>query len=224
VRKKDKIMTIKTSRLLAVLVSVSFVIPVLRGSAMGINTGNLFNEKLKDRRAAYEEVVSVKDTTERQQIILSLIEILRREEIDRTFEGPLHLAIKALGVLKAEEAVPDMLPYFTFVPEGYRVEEIIPTQWYYPTARAFVEIGKPVTEYMDSIIVAENQSDEAKRLAAWVIKEVEGKEMAMGKMETLEQKHVSSRLKSGEKLSVYIRDFKPTFNHPHKTKDLSDEN
>jgi hypothetical protein len=64
-------MTIKTSRLLAVLVSVSFVIPVRRGSAMGINTGNLFNEKLKDRRAAYEEVVSVKDTTERQQIILS---------------------------------------------------------------------------------------------------------------------------------------------------------
>ena len=185
---------------------------------MGDNVENLCSAKLKDRISAYEEIISVKDTAERQQIIHSLIELLHRKDVDKTFEGPLHLAIKALGVLKAKEAIPDMLPYFTFVPEGYRVEEMIPTQWYYPTAVAFVNIGEPVIKYMEDIINDENQSDEARQLAAWVMKEIIGTGTTVQKLQQFEQKHIPSKLKSTEKLSTYIKDFKPTFNNPHKPK------
>lgn len=215
----DKFTKVRMNKLIAVTL-LSFIVFTFRVDAMRINTENLFSAKLKDRMAAYEKIVSVKNRTEKQQIILNLIEILRRRDVNRTFEGPLHLTIKALGELKATEAIPDMLPYFTFVPEAYRVEESIPTQWYYPTARAFVKIGEPVIKYMESIIAAEDQSDEAKRLAAWVIKEVMGKKIAIEKIQRFEQQHVSSRLGSGEKLSEYIRDFKLTFNHPHKHKKL----
>jgi len=219
----DKFLKLKMNNLRVGLLSLSFIVFML-GGVIGGNVENLFSTKLKDRRVAYEKIISVKDEMARQQIIHDLIEILRRKDIDRTFEGPLHLTIKALGELKAKEAIPDMLPYFTFVPEGYRIEESIPTQWYYPTARAFVKIGEPVIKYMESIIVAENKSDEAKRLAAWVIKEVVGKEIAVKKIGMLEQQYVSSKLRTGEKLSEYIRDFKPTGNHPHKPKKFPDKN
>lgn len=196
--------------------SLYFIISVLVGKAMGVDTENLFSPILKERIVAYKEIASFKNGKERQQIISALSKILEKEDIDRAFEGPLHLTIKALGELKAEEAVPYMLPYFTFIPEGYRIEEMIPTQWYYPTAKAFVNIGEPVIEYIEKIIIDKDKSDEEKRLAAWTMREILGDELAIEKAQRLEQRHTSCRLSSSEKLSVYLRNFKPTFLHPHK--------
>lgn len=192
-------------------------------SVAAINADDFLSSELMKRRAAYEKIVSVTDSTDRHEAIDFLVVILDADTQNTQFEGTLHLAIKALGVLKAKRAIPYMLPYFTFVPDMYIIEESIPTQWYYPTARAFVAIGEPAIPYLDTIVSSPDRSDEAKRLAAWVIMEVVGKEGAIERLSALEQESASAKLSSGGLLSTYIRDFVVTGHHPHAQSERRDE-
>ena len=174
----------------------------------------LFSKELKVRRNSYENIIKIGDNSKKKIIINELINILKDKKIDKTFEGTLHLTIKALGKLKAVEAIPYMLDYFTFVPDGYRVEEMIPTQWYYPTALALIDIGRSSIRYMKKIIKNPKKTDKEKKLAAWVINEILGKDKAIELLIDIERKCKYAKLSNGKKLSIYIKNFKVTFYNP----------
>ncbi len=191
----------------------------------------LFLPRLMERRACYEEIVSVTDEEEKKVLKETLARLLEKciqdKNVDKSFEGPLHLIIKALGELQTKEAIPIMLEYFIFVPDDYVIEESINTQWYYPVAVALIKIGDPSIVYMQKVICdeiklkdkkrnAELHSDEAKQLAAWVMMDIMGKEKALEKLQILENESRSCPLKDGRKVSDYIRNFKLTFHNPRE--------
>ncbi len=194
---------------------------------------DLFSANRIERWACYREIVSVTDEEEKLVLKETLTHLLKEciqdKDVNKSYKGPLHLIIKALGELQAKEAIPDMLEFFVFAPDCYIRTEIIPTQYYYPVAVALIKIGDPSIMYMQKVICdeinlkdkernAELHSDEAKQLAAWVMMDIMGKEKALEKLQALEIENQSYLLEDGRTISDYIINFKFTSHFPQKKK------
>ena len=174
----------------------------------------------KEKAKAYDEVLSIHKEAMRLQLtrsllIKNLINIINgREAADKSFRGTFHLAIKALGEMRAEESIPALVAHLDFLPGPLYIKEIQSTQSYYPVVQALLNIGKPAVPPLESLICNAAESDRKKRLAAYVLMHVLGKEKAIGRLQAIEDQNPSSLLKNSEKLSEYIRNFKPTYYHP----------
>ena len=68
-----------------ITVLFSLFIIMFCGNALGISADNLFSKEMKERKAAYDKIVSVKEDAERNQVILEMIKILKIKDIDKDF-------------------------------------------------------------------------------------------------------------------------------------------
>lgn len=174
----------------------------------------LFNASAAVRVAAAESLAAITEPNE-QRVAVTLLQAALADTIrDSMYHGTLHLVIESLGRLHAAEAITDLIPYLLFVPKEFVTEELIQTQEYYPTAVALARIGQPALSFMDSILIVRNEPDEAKKLAAWVIMKITGKEAAVARILGLESHNKTVALASGELLSDYLRSFKITTHPP----------
>lgn len=197
------------------------LLPIMNSIGVADTSSGLVSAKFAERRAAYKTIVayadsdsvSVREVIGNLRAILNRINIRERKMEEYGYSGTLHLIIEALGELKAKESIPDLLPYFTFLPGGYEIKSIT-EQHYYPVPLAFLKMGETVIPYMKDMLVMPNATDEAKRLAAWVIMKILGKDRAVEEIQQLEQANPFCRLESGDKLSDYIRNFIVTYHTP----------
>ena len=120
-------------------------------------------ERDRDRKIA--ELVSIVETTN------------DRIEADDTLE----LAINLLGIYRAKEAVPTLAKRLMFLPLS-RIHSLerVPSEMYYPAARALVNIGEP-SDVVYTMIrkIAASESAKERQEAAWVIMEIRGAKVAV---------------------------------------------
>jgi len=169
----------------------------------------LLNKKPLERQGAFNRVLR-----ERKATIQELISLIERRDIDKEFYGPLHRAIVLLGKLRAKEAVKPLSGFLTYVPEGFMLDEDIPSEAYYVAAVALWQIGQPSISAM--LMVIRHSDDPVERnIAAWVIMQIEGQDQATHRMEVLV---VSDKLykERFEAAKQFIETYKPTFEHPHR--------
>lgn len=151
---------------------------------------------------------------QRADIIRELVSVIERPDTDKSCDGPLHRAIVLLGKLRAEEAVEPLADRLMFIPEGFRVEEDIPSEAYYVSAVALVQIGYPSINVMLSRIKL-TQDQRERSLAGWVVSQIEGKEQASYRLRRLAETDSSSRAiwdTAAAGISAYV----PTRGHPLK--------
>ena len=101
------------------------------------------------RRAAYEEIVAARSAT-----IASLIEVLKATKKGEDWLGldtPAKFAIKALGELRAEEAIPELLRWL-LPPKGPYVARMAMTS---PAGRALIKIGSPAVPEVLNVLAVE---------------------------------------------------------------------
>ena len=129
---------------------------------------------------------------ERRTIIKGLMQIAGSQDAgedeqaeERRYHSSKHLAIVLLGELRTEEAVRVLWKNLT-----YRVKvlfggigETHGIGSRYPAAGSLAKIGKPASEYVASRLVV---TEDALRqeIAAWILKEVEGRDLAGQIIET----------------------------------------
>ena len=171
------------------------------------------SSELTIRRNALQLAGTITSSSDRDLMAASVCAIVNNGALDTKFEGGLHTAIAVLGELKSEAGIPCLLKYLTFVPEDYRVEERILTEMYFPAAVSLVRIGKPSVRYMKEILEDDQADDVSKKLAAWVIDEIEGQGAAL--------KYVASMAKPlmlshGQALYDILGHRRATFEHPDK--------
>lgn len=161
------------------------------------------------RIVAYRQIVG-----ESEMLIDSLLDVVRTDKSE-DFHGGKSLAIQILGRLRAQRSVGVLLDNIMFCPLGRDVEESITTQQYYIAAVALVEIGKPAVQEVTVRMYRTGDMQEA-RLCAWVIKQIEGLEIAIQICEDIERKPDKNRKERGMEMKKYLTEFTPTFNAPKK--------
>ncbi len=173
----------------------------------------LASKDLNQRRVALHRIEGVQDSAKKEAIVASLLKLLERNDLDRTFEGTLHMSIDALGSLKSAKAIPILIKYLDFVPADYRIEELIPTEMYFPAAPALVKIGKPCIEYIENILSDKRANDISKKLAVWVIMEINGRAETLSQ---IKKSNKAMKFHGGSAIEHYVANYKQTFKHPEQ--------
>lgn len=169
--------------------------------------------ELTIRRNALQLAGTITSASDRDRIAASVCAIVNKGTLDTKFEGGLHTAIAVLGELKSEEGIPCLLKYLTFVPEDYRVEERILTEMYFPAALSLVRIGKPSVRYMKDILEDDDADDVSKKLATWIIDEIEGQGEALKYVNSMAKPVMLSH---GQALRDALSHRRATFEHPDR--------
>lgn len=169
--------------------------------------------ELTIRRNALQLAGTITSAGDRDGIAASICAIVNKGTLDTKFEGGLHTAITVLGELKSEVGIPCLLKYLTFVPEEYRVEERILTEMYFPAALSLVRIGRPSVRYMKEILEDDEADDVSKKLAAWIMDEIEGPGEALKYVNSIAK---PAMLSHGQALRDALSHRRPTFEHPDK--------
>ncbi len=149
----------------------------------------------------------------RTTCIEDLIALAQREDLDKTEGGPIYSAVVLLGRLRATEAVPFLSKRISYLPPLYGgVFRGTPAAMgtYYPCAVALAEIGEPCLYSMDYVIrMGETKLE--RDLAAWVMMQVEGKDVALYRLDALTKKPY---VKNYEEAKDFIANYKPVLRHP----------
>ncbi len=198
--------------LVAGLLSLLIVCCARTGVAASSVAAGLHKQKTWERQAAAKQILE-----QREQTIQQLIAILHEKGINRDFGGPLHLAIDLLGKLRAPQAVPHLCKLLTYLPEGEAMRhETIPSEAYYVAAVALWRIGGPAVNAME-VTIRKSKDDTERKLAAWVIMQIEGKEQALARMD----RWAGSRRIGADhfrQAKTFIETYKPVFEHPRQAK------
>jgi len=159
------------------------------------------------RQAAFDTLVN-----DRKDAIAKVLTILKQEDIDKAFNGPLHRSIELLGHWRASEAVPALTGILLYIPNGFITDEMIPREAYYVSAVALVHIGEPSIGAMVERIRSSKSKSE-RQLAAWVIREIEGKEQAQYRLARLSQQDriAAEQYQDAE---LFVRTYVPKFEPP----------
>lgn len=176
-------------------------------------TNQIQSSDLTIRRSALQLAGTILSPSDQDRIAASVCSVVNNGTLDTKFEGGLHTAIAVLGELKSEAGIPCLLKYLTFVPEDYRVEERILTEMYFPAAVSLVSIGKPSVRYMKEILEDDQADDVSKKLATWVIDEIEGQGSALKYIASMAK---PSMLSHGQALRDVLSHRRATFEHPDK--------
>lgn len=190
-------------------------------NARKLLTGNVADLECKNhitRQYAYDGLLF-----QRQKQIDKLLEIAGKKDVDGSFYGTFHLAVMALGELRATQAVWLLSENLTYIyPNVVCSTEIRDYEAYFPCAESLRLIGEPAIVPMMNII---SSSDDAlrRRLAIWVIMEIEGKDQAVCRIDRAAAEEAAGTVKARLKTaSDYIRSYKPDTNHPNLKKALED--
>lgn len=95
----------------------------------------------------------------------------------------LHQAIRALGNLKAETAIPVLASKIDFLPDGQAVIDSQPTELAFPCALALARIGAPSSEELAALVAS--GPDSKKGFAAWTLMQIIGLDTAKKKIREL---------------------------------------
>lgn len=173
-------------------------------------TEALFSKNQQEQRLALGAI-----RREHVENVQSLIKLVGLKEADDSWQGVRHLAILLLGDMRATEAVPALAERLTYLPDlpAYTTERLN-REAYYPCATALVKIGQPCVGAMMGKI--EWSKDKAVReLAAWVLMEVEGKERAAERLQSMADKSYDAKVKPRlQEAHDFIVDYKPVFSPP----------
>lgn len=178
------------------------------GVALNQSVAGLLNSDPLKRQMAYQKIQK-----DQKALIGGLLEIIAKDDVDTTFNGPLHYAVVTIGELRAKEGIEPLLKRFMYVPDGFSTEERIPREFYYVSAVALKEIGAPAIEYMVKEI--RTSEDQARRnLAAWVIMEVEGKDQALHRLNTAASTFKDAQKERLISSAKYLETWEPRFGNP----------
>lgn len=156
---------------------------------------------------------------ERSEAISALITITGKHDVDNSWNGVRHRAILLLGEMRAMEAVGPLSNNLAFVPTGTIVTyEALPREAYYPAALALSQIGTPAVKRMLGLI-STSRDEQTRNLAAWVVLEAEGKEVAEFRLQKELEKSFRNSKPRVEAALKFIQNYKPVFGPPDK-KDL----
>ncbi|MBM4030550.1 MAG: hypothetical protein FJ291_02055 [Planctomycetes bacterium] len=176
------------------------------------NLAALRSKEPKERKAAFDEVIN-----ERRETIKNLIAMLSEKDISKERDGPLHLAICLLGELRAVEAIRPLCGMLKYLPEGRILfSQAIPTEGYYVAAVALVRIGEQAIPHLE-VILRRSGDDTERKLAAWVIWMIEGKEQVLARLDRL----IATSFEGKEHFKEargYIENYKPSFDLPREMK------
>lgn len=144
-----------------------------------------------------------------------LIKLVGQKDVDDSWEGVRHLAIRLLGDMRATEAIRALAERLTYLPTGpIFVTEILPREFYYPCAVALVNIGAPSVGAMTNTIHW-NKDTTTRDLAAWVLMQIEGKEQAAQHMQDLADKSYDNRTRPRlQEAHDFIANYKPILSPP----------
>lgn len=171
----------------------------------------LGNRSVQIRRSSQTAAMEAGKGPDRKIVVDRLLHLLEVPGSGREFEGTLHLAIEALGSLRAEEAIVPLIRHLEFSPVGFRTEERIPSEWYYPAAKALVEIGKGVVVPLVTDLRREGANDLRKQLGAWVVLQVLGRSRAVQALEEKSPDAGLLRFSDGLSLADYISKYRQRF-------------
>lgn len=147
----------------------------------------LQSPNVDERRMALEDF-----SAERFRLIGELLRIVNqwgetRESDVIGVNNTEHLAILALGVLRASEAAPIIIKYIKVRDTGFNPrisDEVVPLDTHFPALRALIEIGQPSIRYLRQAI-AVAQDDITIQLAVVGIIRIEGRELAQFHLKAL---------------------------------------
>ncbi len=121
---------------------------------------------------------------ERDQLAMSIAELIASGTLGGGHRGGMHMALEALGELRSEKAIPCLVERLAFLPDPFLVEELLPTEMHYPAAGALVKIGAGAIAPMKSLLSDGDAGDVEKRLGLWVLCETLGRERTEEWMKT----------------------------------------
>lgn len=189
--------------------------PVAEPPTRGVEgkPAELLSGDIETRLAAAQEM-----RKHRRAAVGELISILTDDSADRSYHGPVHLAAVMLGALRAEEAVDPLSARLSYLPPSTMIisQEDLPIEAYYPCARALADIGQSAIPAMVRV-VWEPPDELSTRLALWVIMEVEGRDQAAHRFETLAEKTSDPRYRDRcEAARKYIESYQPDRSSPYR--------
>ena len=103
------------------------------------------------------------------------------------------------------------------MPDHFEIDEDIPSEAYRVAAMALREIGQPSIEEM-LLRIKKSDLEEERNIAAWVIKEIEGKEQALHRLRAMARRGGRGK-KRYEAARQFVDAYKPIFEHPDKIKE-----
>ena len=121
---------------------------------------------------------------ERDQLAMSIAELIGSGTLGGGHRGGMHMALDALGELRSEKAIPCLVERLAFLPDPFLVEELLPTEMHYPAAGALVKIGPGTIDPVKSLLADSGAGDLEKRLGLWVLCETLGRERTEEWMKT----------------------------------------
>lgn len=145
------------------------------GQDEATNLGDLTWKIRHDALEALTERMTTATVFERDKMALDIVEFIEHGTHDHEFGGGLHMAIKALGELKSDVAIPCLTRHLSFLPQSGLDTERRPTEMYYPAAVALRKTGgESVVDAMRALLGNRAADDIETRLALWVLCETEG--------------------------------------------------
>ena len=135
----------------------------------------------------YEQIIS-----SRRQMSKIIIDRLKQSK-NNQFLGEKHLCIKLLGELRDINSCKELINYLLFTPTNFESDEVLPKEAYHPAAMALVKIGVPSVQFLTRQIMHSSDKTERK-LAAWCIKQILKKKIAVVYLENVaSKKHTDSK-------------------------------
>lgn len=117
----------------------------------------------------------------RDSLVKDLVRALDAPLNDESQVGGQASIIRLLSEYRAAEAVDVLASGITFIPSGFMTDEEIPAERYCICAGALTKIGYPAIEKMLQMVYFSEDAEERK-LAAWVLLKIEGKEQAVHRL------------------------------------------
>lgn len=174
--------------------------------------------KLMSEDSGIQSAAEKKIAAERKEMIEQLLKIVKQKQQSFSPDGAMHRALRILGILRAAEAVDDLLGVVDYRPL------IVDDEVGFPAAYALIEIGKPAS--LKALARLRKETDPLRRrLLVEVIKGVEGKDAAVFLIETelkktgnprsaLNLKSALKQLKTGKRhelIGPFFDHYKPSW-------------
>jgi hypothetical protein len=175
----------------------------------------MLDDKLRELEDAAREIRTAafeKMRDDRLQRIQALLGLVERPE-DNQVDGARVLALRLLGEYRAAEAVVVLVRYLDFLPLGIVAEERIATEFYYPSVWALCQVGYPVfPQLLEEVATATDA--ERRKLAAWILYRVEGRNYAVTRLQDTAAERGGEAAERLQEAAEYLRGYQQTFHVP----------
>lgn len=172
-------------------------------------------DKREDREFAYQELVNMRQYL--VQRTLEMIDLQTSKRLDRVYHGSWHMAIRAAGEYRMEEAVVPLVKIIdlhldkTTFPVGARIR----TSSLYPAAEALVRISDRNMIPVLFERIKNSSNEDTIRVCGWVLEEHLGKNMTSQLLKEEADKTASPKAKENlNKLMELMAKIDPLLIYP----------